>query len=180
MYRLQDSVNGARYATVGAVKRSTHREVAVEPGKRTTHRFRVIPYDAFEVQGFTATGSTLRVTAKSERPSSLLTYTGAWSTAADPGYLGGRARRASSPSARATYAFTGREVAWVAAKGRRYGRATVIVDGVARGTIDLDAPKSRLRRVVFRATWAGPGATPWSTNTSTPAQRTSWRRSSRL
>ncbi len=124
------------------------------PSASTTHRFRVIPYDAFEVQGLAAYGSTVRVAAKSEAPSAPLQYSGAWKNVADPGYLGGHARASGSAAARATYAFTGREVAWVAAKGTHFGRAAVSVDGVNRGTIDLEAAKARFRRVVFRATWS--------------------------
>ena len=46
----------------------------------------------------------------------------------------------------------------MAAKGRHEGRAAVYVDGVLRATVDLDAAKTRVRRVVFRATWSATGA----------------------
>ena len=129
----------------------------MKPGSSVTHRFRVIPYDAFDVQGVAAYGPTIRVSTRSETRGSSLHYVGAWTTAADPGYLGGHARHASAPGATATWTFTGREVAWVAAKGRHYGHATVTIDGVLRGTVDLDAAKTRFRRVVFRTIWAAPG-----------------------
>ena len=74
-----------------------------------------------------------------------------------PATSAGTRGSASAPGATATWTFTGREVAWVAAKGRHYGRATVTIDGVLRGTVDLDAAKTRFRRVVFRATWAASG-----------------------
>ena len=117
----------------------------------------MIPYDAFDVQGVAAYGSTIRVSTRNESPGLSLHYGGAWSRVADPGYLGGHARQASVSGATATWTFTGREVAWVAAKGRHYGRATVTIDGVLRGTVDLDAAKTRFRRVVFRASWGASG-----------------------
>jgi hypothetical protein len=157
VYRLQDSVDGGPYETVGPVKASTSRTVSVAPSASTTHRFRVIPYDAFEVQGVPAYGSTLRVSLKSDTPSTSLVYAGTWSTKTGSDFVGGRARSATSSDAQATWTFTGREVAWIAAKGRHDGHAAVVVDGVSRGTIDLDAAKSRFRRVVFRATWSTSG-----------------------
>ena len=121
LYRLQDSADGGPYATIGPVKASTSRIVSMGPSASTTHRFRVIPYDAFEVQGVAAYGPTLRVSSKSEKPSAKLQYMGSWTRMADAGFLGTHARIATSGAARATYAFTGREVAWVAAKGRHAG-----------------------------------------------------------
>jgi hypothetical protein len=156
-YRLQDSVDGGAYATVGPVSRSMSRVASVKPGRAVTHRFRVIPYDAFDVRGVAAYGSTIRVSTRSEAAGPSLHFKGAWARAADPGYLGGHARHASAPGATATWTFTGREVAWVAAKGPHHGRATVTVDGVLRGTVDLDARKTRFRRVVFRAIWGASG-----------------------
>ena len=71
LYRLQDSVDGGSYATVGPGQGLHARTVAVVPSASTTHRFRVIPYDAFEVQGV----RRLRVdgpgVAKSEAPSAV-------------------------------------------------------------------------------------------------------------
>jgi hypothetical protein len=133
------------------------RVAPVKPGASVTHRFRVIPYDAFDVRGVAAYGPTIRVSNRSEAASPTLRYRGPWSTASDHAYLGGHARHASAAGATATWTFTGREVAWVAAKGRQYGRATISVDGVLRGTVDLDAGKTRFRRVVFRAIWAASG-----------------------
>ncbi len=75
-YRLQESVNGASYATVGTVGKSRSRTILVSPGASITHRLRVVPYDAFGVQGFSAAGTTFTVATKNEASSSSLHYTG--------------------------------------------------------------------------------------------------------
>ncbi len=157
-YRLQDSVDGGGYVTVGPVNASASRVASVKPGASLTHRFRAIPYDSFGVQGVAASGPTMRVSARSEAKGSSLDYAGAWSRSTDHRFMGRHARYASASGASATWTFTGREVAWVAAKGHHYGRARIYVDGVLRGTVDLDAAKTRFRRVVFRATWGSSGA----------------------
>ena len=157
-YRLQDSVNGGGYSTVGPVRKSTSRTILVAPGSSITHRLRVVPYDAFGVQGFSTAGTVFRVATKNEAATGALHYAGTWSTSTNAGFGGGKARHASSSNALATFAFTGREVAWVAAKGANRGHARVYVDGVLRTTVDLQAASTKYRRVVFRATWSASGA----------------------
>ena len=130
-FRLQESVNGGAYATVGAVSGATTRPATVTPGLATTRRYRVIPIDVFGRSGATVTGPTYRVSVKSEVASSTLTYAGSWSTAKSTNYYGGKVRRATSSSARATYRFTGREVTWITTKGATRGKARVYIDGVA-------------------------------------------------
>ena len=157
-YRLQERVNGGGYRTVGPVGKATTRTIFVTPGSSTTHRLRVIPYDAFGVQGFPAAGSTFTVATKSEKGGASLHYSGSWSRATNAEFGGRKARFSSSASAVATYQFTGREVAWVGAKGANRGHARVYVDGVLRATVDLHAASTKYRRVVFRATWSASGA----------------------
>ena len=158
LYRLQDSVDGGPYATIGPVKASTSRVVSIGPSASTTHRFRVIPYDAFEVQGVAAYGSTLRVSSRARsrrRSSSTRAHGPGWPTAA----TSARTRVSTSAGARATYAFTGPRGGLGGREGPNEGRAAVYVDGVLRGTVDLGAAKTRIRRVVFRATWSATGRT---------------------
>ena len=95
-YRLQDSVSGGGYATVGPVSRSTSRVVSVKPGSSATHRFRVIPYDAFDVQGVAAYGPTIRVSTEERGAGSVAHYAGAWVQGCRP-RLPRRARAAAPP-----------------------------------------------------------------------------------
>ena len=175
-YRLQERVNGGGYPTVGPVNKSTSRTILVAPGSSITHRLRVVPYDAFGVQGFSAAGTPFRVATKSETASAALHYAGTWSTATNAGFGGGKTGHAAVVGRAVSYRFTGREVAWVAAKGANRGHARVYVDGVLRTTVDLHAASTKYRRVVFRATWAASGRTrsrsaPWATAASTSRLR---------
>ena len=157
-FRLQESVNGGAYATVGAVSGATTRAATVKPGLATTRRYRVIPIDVFGRPGAAVSGSTYRVSVKSEAANSTLTYAGSWSTTRSSSYFGGKVRRSTSSSARATYRFTGREVTWITAKGASRGKARVYIDGVLVSTVDLRTPSTHYRRVIFRKAWSASGA----------------------
>ena len=157
-YRLQENVNGGGYSTVSPPAKSTSRTILVEPGSSKVRRLRVVPYDAFGVRGFATSGATFTVSIKNEKGSGALHYGGSWSKATNAKFGGGKARYASSSGAVATWAFTGREVAWVTAKGANRGHARVYVDGVLRTTVDLGAASTKYRKVVFRATWSSVGA----------------------
>ena len=155
---------GSRTASVAACLRPSGRSAgrrhgwsSVKPGATVTHRFRVIPYDAFDVQGVAAYGPTIRVSTRSEAPGSSLHYAGAWSTAADPGYLGGHARqrlRVGRDRHVDLHRPRGR-------LGRREGPALRAGDGHRRWRAARHGGprrrKTRFRRVVFRATWGASG-----------------------
>lgn len=67
-----------------------------------------------------------------------LTYQ-VWKGASNTAAQGGAYRFATASTARATFAFTGTGVDWITAKGKAYGKAEVIIDGVNEGTFDLYA-----------------------------------------
>src|SRR4029077_3115355 len=52
---------------------------------------------------------------------------------------GGNYRVASLAGARARVTFTGTGVDWITARGKAYGKASVTIDGVPKGTVDLYA-----------------------------------------
>jgi hypothetical protein len=56
---------------------------------------------------------------------------------------------ASASGARARFAFTGDEVAWVSTKSYNRGNAEVWLDGVKVATVDLYSATTQTRRVVF-------------------------------
>src|SRR5207302_3679805 len=60
------------------------------------------------------------------------TWTGVFSRAAS----GGSYRQSGSSAGRVSLVFTGRRIAWVTATGPAYGRARLVIDGVAH-TVDL-------------------------------------------
>ena len=88
-------------------------------------------------------GTAFRVSRVSEF-NPRIAYLGTWTTVADPALFGGGAKRATALGARATLAFTGRSVAWIASTGPDRGKANVYVDGlrVARSTC---TPRARER-----------------------------------
>lgn len=86
--------------------------------------------------------------------SARLSYRGSWTTAAYPGYLGGKARASREPLARATFRFTGNAVAWIGPVGPTRGQAKVYVDGKYVKTVDTYASSFRSTRVLFTATFA--------------------------
>jgi hypothetical protein len=89
--------------------------------------------------------------------SSLVTYTGPWSTRWTAGASGGTVHAASSTSARASITFTGRRVAVVAPMGPGYKKSQIYLDGRLAGTIDPNRPTTSARVVVFEAGLTGTG-----------------------
>jgi hypothetical protein len=73
---------------------------------------------------------------------------------ADATARGGTIREASAATSQATFAFTGRDVAWIAERGPGHGIAKVYVDGALAATVDLDATVDAPARVVFRRLWS--------------------------
>ncbi len=149
-YRLARSANGGGYSTVGSVTSSTTRALTLTPSTSTTQVLRVTPYAIGGLAGPTAYGAAFRVWSRSEAPSSTLIYTGRWSRSSAAAYFGGAVRWSRSASARATYRFTGREVAWISSKGPGRGRARVYLDGKYVRTISLAARSTHHRRIVLR------------------------------
>jgi hypothetical protein len=71
-----------------------------------------------------------------EDTSPRIAYNG-WSGATSASASGGAYRAASTATSSVSLTFTGTSVDWVTATGPSYGKASVTVDGVARGTVDL-------------------------------------------
>ncbi|HUG47859.1 MAG TPA: S8 family serine peptidase [Candidatus Limnocylindria bacterium] len=85
--------------------------------------------------------------------SSAVTYRGDWSTSSIAKTLGGKVRHSAQAGARATFTFTGRQVALVALTGPNRGKADVYVNGNLRATIDLRTASLDKRRIVFSRRW---------------------------
>jgi hypothetical protein len=91
-----------------------------------------VAVDGFRVGGNITEDSSLRIRYD--------TWEGRFNGAAS----GGSYRRSGSPGARVSVGFTGRSIAWVTATGPAYGRAKVVIDGVAH-TVDLYRPTQTWR-----------------------------------
>jgi sugar lactone lactonase YvrE len=99
------------------------------------------------VDGFKVGGNIRQETALSVRYG---TWTGKSSRAAS----GGSYRESGSSRAHLSLIFTGRSITWVTATGRAYGRARVVIDGVAH-TVDLYRHRNHSR---VRISYGGLGS----------------------
>lgn len=80
-----------------------------------------------------------------------------WAAKANAAASAGSYRSSKSPRAVVRFAFTGSEVEWLTAKGPKYGKARIVIDGVDKGIVDLYAPSSQWQVAVpFTGLAAGP------------------------
>ena len=150
-YRLWLSTDDGPYVAVpvpASLARSTTLQLAPGP----TYRFAVDATDAAGNVGAKVAGGLVRQLAVQEAGSAIA-YSGTWIRVAGKGYYGGAIRSTYSAKARATFRFTGSDVAWVSALGPTHGSAQVLVDGALVATVDLFHPTNVGRRVVYRAGW---------------------------
>jgi hypothetical protein len=92
-----------------------------------------------------------------EQTSPKISYSGTWHTNTGSAYSGGSIRYASVAGRSASYTFTGRAVAWVAARGPTRGSAKVYIDGTLATKISLYNSKHNYRFVAFQRSWASSG-----------------------
>ena len=150
-YVLQQSINGGAWQMVRLPSaRATSVVRLLTPGVAV--RFRVRATDKAHNIGAWAYGPTFRPRV-AEETSTAIAYAGPWLASADPTAHGGSLRESSAANARATFRFTGRDVAWFADRGPGHGRAKVFVDGVLIATVDLHAAADAPRLLVFRRHW---------------------------
>jgi hypothetical protein len=88
---------------------------------------------------------------------SVVQFAGAWSTVTGTAYSGGSVAASTVAGASASYTFTGQAIGWVAVRGPTRGSAAVYVDGVYRGTINLNAATAVPRSVVYAMHWTANG-----------------------
>jgi len=74
-----------------------------------------------------------------------------WKTLKTSAAYGGSLHYASSAGRTARLAFTGTQVALVSTEGKDRGKAQVLIDNTLVATLDLYAPSTRVRQIVFRS-----------------------------
>jgi hypothetical protein len=155
LYEVERSVNGGSWAPmVLPTPMATTFSVTASSG--STVRFRVRATDKAGNVGNWATGPTIRVTRISDTSTSVHYSTG-WSKVADSSAFSGYLHETKMLSAKATYSFTGRDIAWIAEKGPGHGKARVYIDGIAVATIDLTATSWKARQIVYTKHWSSVG-----------------------
>ncbi|GGJ95117.1 hypothetical protein GCM10010123_26150 [Pilimelia anulata] len=127
---------------------------------------------AYDCRYNVRTAAGTAATATLDYQSSLGTrYGGRWAVARSSAYLGGTEWQSRVRGGAFTYTATARSLAWVAAKGPTRGTATVYVDGVSAGTVNLYAASSQVRQQVFARTWPTAGRHTIKIVNSSPAGR---------
>jgi hypothetical protein len=155
-YDLQERVDGGPFTPVtlaGVAATSVVRSQA----DGHSYGYRVRATDCAGNAGGWALGPGHTLDARDQNEPGI-SWSGRWAPQRLTGAWRGSVRYSRTPRSSATYRFTGRRVAWVAAKGPGRGRARIYVDGVRATTVDLHASSVGLRRVVYQRAWASPGA----------------------
>ena len=150
-YELDQSVNGGAWTVVSASQLAASASVVASSG--TSLRYRVIATD-------TAGNASAPVLSAVIKPSLYqqtatgTKYVGTWHTLSASAFVGGSEKYATAKGASVTYVVTARGFAWVAALGPTRGSATVYINGVKAGTVNLHATTTAYRFVAFGRTYA--------------------------
>ena len=80
--------------------------------------------------------STNSVSARNDDDASIH-YVGKWTKRKNAAAFGGEYRVASQKTAQVQFSISGTGFTWLTARGRTYGMASVVVDGVEKNTVDL-------------------------------------------
>jgi subtilisin-like proprotein convertase family protein len=92
-----------------------------------------------------------------QESSSAVSYVNTWGSGTPVEASGGGLRYSGQPGRSATFAFTGKHVAFMSSVGPDRGRADIYVDGVYETTIDLYSPTRTYRQIVFTRAWSSSG-----------------------
>jgi hypothetical protein len=114
---------------------------------------------AGDLAGNADDAATPSMTAKLvEDTSASVKYSSGWTKTPATKASGKVVHAATRSGAKATYAFTGRAVAFVTTMGPKMGKAEVWVDGVLATTLDLRRASAAYRQVAWETSWDTPGA----------------------
>jgi hypothetical protein len=158
-YQVEQSSNGG--STFSAVSlssaTSTSKVIQLTPGR--TYQYRVRAKDAVGNLSDWTYGPKFVIKPFQETDSAIA-YTGTWTQQTASSAYGGGVKYATGAGDKATFTFTGREVAWLAARGPDRGRAEVWLDGAKVADVDLfRKSNAQWRRMVFATGSLDPTAT---------------------
>ena len=106
--------------------------------------------DAFEIEnGKPVPGGLAADTGRVEENNPALLFTGRWNANTNPDHSGGGSVLATDAGARATVAFNGTGVSWMAYRDEWCGVARVYVDGELKATVDTYLSPSQTRTVPY-------------------------------
>jgi hypothetical protein len=149
-FELARSTDGGPWVAIGSEITKDHVSRWLAPG--STYRFRVRAIDRAGNKGEWTSGPSFDLAAAQEA-SPAIAYRGTWRRSVSMSWWRGEARSAVDGGAKATIRVDARSFAWVAAMGPGRGVARVYVNGTLADVIDLGAPATELRQVVFARSW---------------------------
>lgn len=153
-YTVQRQVDGGSWTTVNLSSTTVSTNQSLTLG--SSYRYRMQASDANGNLSAWAYGPTFSG-ARIQQTSSVVGYTGTWSSASSTTYSGGTVKYTKSKGAKVTYLFTGNSIAWVAPKSNSRGKADVYIDGVWKATVNLYWSTYLPNRIVFSYSWATNG-----------------------
>ena len=161
-YELQKSSDGgSTYSAVSLPTPTTTSKVELLRADSTTpYLFRIRARDQVgNWSDWRYTTPAFRVYPYQETGSGVAYASGSWTRGTSSAWYGGYVRYASGSTARSTFTFTGRNVAWVAPKGADRGKAELWLDGSRVATVDLYSSTLLPRQIVFTRGALNPSGT---------------------
>ena len=153
-YELRQSINGAAFTAV-PLATATTRTITRNLRRASTYQFQVRAYDrAGNVSAFaTATRFIPRAYQEtsvtfSGRPTFPVTAS-TWTVDSNVAYSEGAVKYTGDAGQRATFRFTGRNIAFVTTRYAQAGRAEIWLDGTKVATVDLYSASDSLRKLVY-------------------------------
>jgi len=154
-YQVQQSTDGGSWATLGLsgpLVTAAVRSLAAGH----SYQYRVRAVDRAGLWSGWQYGPVLRP-ALYQETTTALSWGGSWLRYAVTGASGGSVRGSTQAGAWARFTASARSIGWVAVRAPNRGRASVYVDGVLVGTVDLYATTVQPARLVFVRSWTSVG-----------------------
>ena len=157
-YELQQGTNGGAYNNVSLPSvTSTTITCSLTPGK--TYQFQVRAQDQIGNWSSWRSGARFQVDAYQESDAAI-SYVDLWSTQTQSAAYRDALKLAKGlGTEKATFVFTGSEVAWVAPKNDNRGQADVYLDGTKVAMVNLYSVSDEARTVVFSKVGLDPSVT---------------------
>jgi thermitase len=149
-YLIEYSLDGGGWTFLAAVS-TPIADLLIQPSG--SFRFRVRSMDWPGHVSPYGTGPTFNPRLVQESAGSI-TYSGTWKRSTSGSFSGGAVRRTDVAKRSATYAFTGRGVAFVTTLAPTRGVVKIKLDGVLVARIDLGTSSTAYRRIVWSRTFS--------------------------
>lgn len=155
--RLQHRINTRAFSDVPLASASAvQARLRISQKSWLVHRFRSQATDGLGNPSGWATAPAMKVTALQDG-NRMIKQKGRWWTKRASAYFGRSVRATAQRGAKAKLTIVATDLAIVSTKGPNRGKAKVLLDGKRVATIDLYAPRTRARTIVWAASL--PGAT---------------------